>query len=143
KPFSEEDALLLQALMPHLQRAVQLHQRIMRLETEKKAATDALDRWPMGVILLDANGSILLMNLSAHAIVNEKDGLNVDGGGLRAERTNETNALRQLIRGAIQTTSGNGLHSGGALALPRPSFKRPPTILVTPHCANETLFPET
>src|SRR5438876_679958 len=59
KPFSEEDALLLQALMPHLQRAVQIHQRITRLETEKKAATDALDRWAMGVILLDASGSVL------------------------------------------------------------------------------------
>src|SRR2546426_12366150 len=77
-PFSEEDLQLLRLLMPHLQRAVQLHQRITSLELQKHAASDALNGWSLGVILLDAQGRILLVNRSAEAILNERDGLSVD-----------------------------------------------------------------
>src|SRR2546422_299153 len=41
--FSDADHALVVALMPHLQRAVQLHRRITDLELQKKATTDALN----------------------------------------------------------------------------------------------------
>lgn len=142
--FAEHDLALLRSLLPHLQRAVQLHRRITDLEIHKKATSDALNRWSVGVILVNEHGDILLMNQSAEAIVNQKDGLSVDAHGLRAARPQETVALRNLIHGATRTSFGHGLSQpGGAMVLPRPSLNRPLNVLVTPVCANGSLFPET
>src|SRR5207245_1587543 len=43
RPFTENDASFLKLLLPHLQRAIQLHLRITKLETENQAATEALN----------------------------------------------------------------------------------------------------
>ena len=142
-PFGEEEVSLLEILMPHLQRAVTLRRRIADLEKQKTAATDALDRWSLGVILLDAQGRVLLMNCRAEEIVRQRDGLTVEPEGLRAGLADQTAMLRRLIRGAIQTICGNraGIHTpGGALAISRPSLKRPLNILVTPMTRNPHLF---
>jgi DNA-binding CsgD family transcriptional regulator/PAS domain-containing protein len=140
RDFGERDFSLLRILMPHLQRAVQLHLRIANLESERKAAADALNRWSMGVILLDGVGQVILMNRMAEAILSEKDGLIFDRHGLHAARSSETTALRRLIQGAIHR---NGSSSpGGALAISRASFKRPLSVLITPSCPNDGLFPQ-
>ncbi|MDA2927971.1 helix-turn-helix transcriptional regulator, partial [Acidobacteria bacterium AH-259-G07] len=141
KPFAEEELSLLKILMPHLQRALQLHQRITSLQIQQKAASDALNRWSLGVILLDDKGQVLLMNRSAETIVNQKDGLSFDTNGLHAARSEQTLELHTLVHEAIQTSLGLGLHNGGgAFGFPRPSFKRPLNILVTPICENDNLF---
>src|SRR6266849_5238665 len=121
KSFSEEDLQLLRLLMPHLQRAVQLHQRITRLEIEKQGASDALNRWSLGIILLDGQGQLLLMNRSAEAILNKRDGLSIDHGQLRTGQPNKTAVLRNLIHGAIQISLKLDRAPGGALTLTRPS----------------------
>ena len=116
-----------------------LHQRITRLESQSEAATNALNRWSMGVILLDNKGRVLLMNRAAEAILNQKDGLVFDRDGLRAARPSETAALRQLIHGAMHL--GDDSQPGGAIALSRPSLKRPLNVLITPSCPNDGSFP--
>src|SRR2546427_588836 len=70
--FSDQDAALLRLLLPHLQRGIGLNHRIARLETEKQAGTEALNRWRTGVILFDEAGHILLMNRAAEAILAQK-----------------------------------------------------------------------
>jgi len=132
RPFGEEEVSLLEILMPHLQRAVTLRRRIVDLEKQKIAATDALDHWSLGVILLDSRGRVLLMNSRAEEIVRQKDGLTMAADGLHAALPGETSALRRLIHDAIATHDGKGGESGGALALPRPSLKRSLNVLVTP-----------
>ena len=141
-PFAEEDVQLVRILMPHLKRALQLHLRIAELEGQRRASTEALSRWSRGVILVDHNGYMLLMNRSAEVILSQKDGLNIDAEGLHASHPRETAALRKLIHGAIQASSGHGLsfQPGDALALSRPSLKRPLNVLVTPVCPHDGLI---
>lgn len=149
RPYTDRDVAFVHLLMPHLQRAVQLYRRIVKLETQQQGATDALDRWSMGVILLDTNGDVLLVNRAAEAILNQEDGLTFESGSLRAATTTHTNALRALIRQetkthfcqTIATPKALNGKTGGGLTLPRPSGKRPLNILVTPACANTSLFP--
>jgi DNA-binding CsgD family transcriptional regulator len=136
EPFGKEEVSLLRLLIPHLQRAVSLHRKIADLEKQKLAATDALDRWSLGVIVLNAQGRVLLMNHKANEIVSQRDGLLLTPDGLRAALANETSALRRLIHDAIATRLGSGGQSGGALTLSRPSLKRSLNMLVTP------LFPQ-
>ena len=101
-PFGEEELAVLRVLFPHLQRAVGLHQRISSLQMTADAAASLLDRWSLGVILLDSAGRVILMNAFAERIVARKDGLQLDRGVLRALHRQENAALRALIAGAIR-----------------------------------------
>lgn len=132
----EKEAGLLRLLMPHLQRAFQLHSRVLDLETRLEAATDALDRLPVGVILVDSEGKVLFANRAAMKIVNQRDGLSIAREGLTAGRSNEHAALRQLIHGASATSKGNGVHPGGMMLVSRPSLQRPFSLMVAPRPSN-------
>jgi DNA-binding CsgD family transcriptional regulator/PAS domain-containing protein len=138
-PFGEEELALVRLLIPHLQRAVQLHRRIADIEARHRGASDALDRWQLGMVLVDACGRIVFMNRSASEIVRARDGLASEADGLHAALTHETVALRGLIQGAMQTSAGLGLQSGGAITLSRPSLKRPLNVLVTPLAPHDSL----
>ena len=131
-PFAEEETRLLQALMPHLQRAIQLHQRIVGLERKAESASDALDRLPIGFLMVGTNGKILMLNRHAEDIVNQDDGLVIAREGLCTGRSVETKQLHRLIHGAAASASGKSLHSGGAMTASRPSMRRPFEILVIP-----------
>jgi DNA-binding CsgD family transcriptional regulator len=136
RPFGEEEVSLVNVLMPHLQRAVSLHRVIVDLERQRNAATDTLDHWSLGVILLDKQGRVVLMNREAEEIVCQKDGLSLTEKGPCAALANETTELRRLIQDAIATRLGRDGGSGGAMSLTRPSMKRALKALVTP------LFPQ-
>jgi len=75
-----------------------LHQRIARLEAESQAGADVLDRWALGVVLLDSRGRVVLMNRSAEEILKQNDGLSLDAGGLSAAQANKTAACVVLVR---------------------------------------------
>jgi DNA-binding CsgD family transcriptional regulator len=154
--FGRAEVRLLQTLMPHLQRAVQLHQRIITLESEKNVASDALNLWSLGVILLDNQGKPFLTNRSADTILKQHDGLTLNRAGLSAATSADTRTMHAAIHGAIHTTSfqaspstltktvetsTDGLTPGDALLISRPSGKQPLQVLVAPACANPILFP--
>jgi DNA-binding CsgD family transcriptional regulator/PAS domain-containing protein len=151
KPYTERDVEFLRLLMPHLQRAVQLHTRITDLQIRQQVSSEALNSWALGVIVLNSQGHVLHINRAAEAILAQKDGLEFQSGQLHAATSTETSALHALIHNATQTsfcqpkaetTNLNG-KPGGALSLPRPSGKRPLNVLITPACANKLLLPVT
>ncbi|MGH9427410.1 MAG: helix-turn-helix transcriptional regulator [Terriglobia bacterium] len=138
--FDDEDLDLLKTLMPHLQRALSVHQRIATLEGHQKAAEEAIDQLPMGVILQDGRGKIISMNRAAQAILGQKDGLNVNGHGLQATSRQEDQQLRTMILEACQASLGVGFGSGGAMPISRPSLRRSYALLVSPLPHDHSLF---
>lgn len=136
----ERETALFGHLIPHLQRALQLHRRLVDLKTEHELAVEALDRVPVGVLLLDSKGKTLLANRTAREILSAKDGLSLQADGLHAARTAETNALRRLLSDVLETGAGVGVGSGGVMAVGRPSLRRPYSVLVTPLHAKESAF---
>jgi DNA-binding CsgD family transcriptional regulator/PAS domain-containing protein len=131
-PFGEEELRLLRALMPHLQRALQLHQRIVGLRREADSAAEALDRLGMGFLVVDNAGRILALNRLATTILGQDDGLAISRGTLHAARPKEANRLRGLILKAAAAGSGHGFEPGGMMTVPRPSERRAFEVLVTP-----------
>jgi DNA-binding CsgD family transcriptional regulator/PAS domain-containing protein len=131
-PFGEEETRVLLALMPHLQRAHQFHQRIVGLQRKADSAAEALDRLRMGFLVVDAAGRILTLNRVAAAILEQNDGLRISRETLHAGRAKEANRLRGLILEAAATASGHGFESGGMMTVPRPSQRRAFEILVAP-----------
>lgn len=132
EPFGDRELALLQALMPHLQRAFQLHNRIQGLESKANAAADALDHLSQGVILFDAKSCVLLVNQAATALFASEKALKLTPRGLVAAIPSENRQLSALIQGAIATGNGEGLHSGGAMTVSRSGLRRPLHVLVTP-----------
>lgn len=131
-PYGDEDIFLVKALMPHLQRAFQLNTRIANLQAERDNLGFVLDRLPMGVLMLDNAGQVMLTNHSADIIFGQKDGLKLTRRGVEIASKQQSDVFHKMICGAAQTNQGEGVASGGALAVGRPSMKRPYSVLVVP-----------
>jgi DNA-binding CsgD family transcriptional regulator len=95
--------------------------------TASVLATETLDQLRHGVVLLTAKGKVSFANRSARAILDEADGLSLERGRLRASDPAAASHLEELL-GA---QAGDESPRGGALALPRPSGRRPLALLVT------------
>jgi DNA-binding CsgD family transcriptional regulator len=131
KPFGRNELALIHGLTPHLQCVAEINRTATCLQTEKDAAWEALDRMPIGVILVNKKGHILMMNHNARAIIDENDGISVSGETLYAARNDETEALVRLVTGTA-TGGGSDVHASGVLTLTRPSARRSLSVAVTP-----------
>jgi DNA-binding CsgD family transcriptional regulator len=138
-PFGTEDCALLDALMPHLQRALQLHRRITVAEAASNDFAGVLEGSTRAVLLVNAAAQVIWMNRAAERIIAARDGLMVDAGELRAARGVDTTRLRTLLAEAAATSTGQGTGAGGALTLGRIG-RRPLMALVAPLPARPAFF---
>jgi DNA-binding CsgD family transcriptional regulator/PAS domain-containing protein len=130
--FANDDLAFLSRLMPHLQRAVIIQRRLQGVELELAAATEALDRTPSGVAILDEDGRVLLLNAAAEEMLAEADGLRTLDGRLSAAGVPEAAALRGLVARACAPPRELADVCDGYLRVPRPSGRRPYVLLIAP-----------
>jgi DNA-binding CsgD family transcriptional regulator/PAS domain-containing protein len=133
RPFDAEDSALLGAVMPSFQRALQIHRRLTGAELMAANASAILDRFPHGIILVSANGAVVATNRAADEMLRARDGVTLDHGELRASTVDVTNRLRSALHAAVGTHQGINVADGKwGLALPRPSGRRPLSIIIAP-----------
>lgn len=125
-PYGNIEIRALGELVPHLQRAVQVYQRLAEAHQRSGALEDALHRLGRGAALLDGRGHVIFVNSALSSILSAGDALVSTRDGLSALATSSARALRSLIADAI----GGG--SGGTLAIPRSSSVVPYFVLVSP-----------
>ena len=137
--YGSEEVALMQALVPHVSRAVEIEQRLGGVTLERAGLAEALDRLPTGVVLLDERGRVTVFNHAAAELLRRGDGLSIDREQqLRAARESDTSTLRRAVVGACATGAmerhegGGGFHPGSALLLARPSGRRPLQVTVAP-----------
>lgn len=135
--FGDAELRLMRTLVPHLHRALQMHDRMTDLENRDGAFQSALNRLATGAMLVDRSGRVLFVNDAARPTLAEQDGLAIDRGMLSAPRPRDTRQLRNLIGGAAMTSAGEGLLSGGLILLDRPSGRRALQVIVAPVAAGE------
>lgn len=136
RPYSEgefdaTEIRLFAALIPHLQRAVQLRLRLAALDGPPTSSAEMLNRLPHAVLLVDAWARVIFANQAATKILSAGDGLFLDRDGLKAEMAEDTRRLRQTIADCAERTSELG-GAGGRLRLSRRD-QGPLTMLVIPH----------
>jgi DNA-binding CsgD family transcriptional regulator/GAF domain-containing protein len=132
-PFDAEDAELMRAVAPHFARAVQLRDVFAVLRTERDAATQALERLSVGMVLFDPGGRMLAANAIAQRIADAGDGVRISGKSLSLAHRGSERTLKRLLKEALATACNEGTGpGGGALAVPRPSERHPYEVLVTP-----------
>jgi DNA-binding CsgD family transcriptional regulator len=130
--FGTDEIGLAHVLVPHLKRALQIHGRLEGFAAVHDAALDTLERASCGIVLFGAAGSIAFANRLARAMFASRDGLSTQGRRLVAALSREDMALRAAIGGSIATSLGTGAGAGGAIAVSRPSGRRPWLVLVSP-----------
>lgn len=75
----DDDALSLwQRMMPHVQRAADLHRRLAQADQRASDAEAALSLLGSGVVLLGANGQVRSINAAAEKLLNQARGLMID-----------------------------------------------------------------
>jgi DNA-binding CsgD family transcriptional regulator len=132
QPFGTAESALLAALLPHLQRALQLHRRLSRAERVAADVATVIETSSRAVLLVDARLTVIYSNTAGARLTARRDGLTIDNGELRTARTADTTRLRELLADAIQTSQGEGLGAGGMITVGRPSGGRPFAVLVCP-----------
>ena len=106
---------------------------ITKLQMENLALGDAMNRLPIGVIVVDAFSRPLRMNRSARAIIETDDGLALGRDGLHGTVDGQAVRMRDIIwRTGRAASSKKKTDSSGAIALERPSGYRPLSVVVTP-----------
>jgi DNA-binding CsgD family transcriptional regulator/PAS domain-containing protein len=109
--FGRRDKARFDALLPHLQRMLQLRDRLAA-GAAPTLALATLDALAAGVVVCDADGRVLFANAAADALDAAGSGLVLgDWRGMRAFRPEESLRLRQLVRDA----ANGGV--GGAVSL--------------------------
>ena len=112
----------------------------LRLGAERRlndGLASFVERQESALFLVSAAGEIAYASPSARAMLAAADGLTAAGRGLRASTAD---AHRRLVRLIGQAASPDaGTRRGGAIALPRPSGKRPLTAMVTPARGEDVL----
>jgi len=135
--FHSSELDLLHFLTPHIRRAFNLHLLISDLKDRSARMSTAFDMLPTAIILLGAQGEILLMNRAASAIVTHQDGLLAVWNRLQAQRPCESAQLEHVIgrtvgaSGGNGDSHGNGLHPGGGLQISRRG-RQALQLLITP-----------
>ncbi|MBF0132465.1 MAG: helix-turn-helix transcriptional regulator [Magnetococcales bacterium] len=131
--YTLEEGRLLKILFPHLRQAAQVWQRLAAAKALEDGFQHAMDAFPFGVLLFDAEGRLISMNRVAESIMQHNDGLSLDRDGkLRGRTPAVTHALHRLLARITHMFDEVGLSADHTLMVKRPSEKRPFSLLAFP-----------
>lgn len=120
--FSEDEKDFLQKLVPHLKRALDLHQELDRSNSLGSMYNEAISRLSIATLQVDESGRILDQNVFANELLMKEDGLKVKGGKLTAHYPNDNRELKQLIQNAFKLGRESGKQFlPDAMSIARPS----------------------
>lgn len=126
--FVPEDLTLVSLLAPHLERAYEIHCG----RAEQSALSAAIDRLPMGVILLDGLGREVHANQTARTIAALADGFALVDGIPTAANPKDHERLTKMISVVTDEESHPSDRSDQVIAIERPSRRRSYPTMVTP-----------
>jgi len=116
--FSLSDRALCASFIPHLRRALNIHNLLDRSESISELYAQAISRLSVATLVLDESGSVLRVNPVAQSILASGDGLKLVGGRLEATYPSDNRELQRLIRSAF---SEDTLKTAEAMSVTRPS----------------------
>jgi DNA-binding CsgD family transcriptional regulator len=131
-PFGATETALIETLIPHLRRAVELRSNFEQKDANQSVAQNLIEGIPTGVVLLDASGHVLTANATARHIAQSRDGLAISRKRLRAASNTDDGGLQKAIAEAIAISQQRDSTGGAALTVRRPSGAQPYTLLVSP-----------
>ncbi len=123
----------LDALVPHLAKAVQINRTFSLLRQRYQAALVALDHVAIGMCVALPSGAVMIANREAQRIHDLDDGLTMSAAGMwKGHSGDVTAAIAQAIRSIGLTAAGEGSEREAVLFARRKSEKRPFMIEIAP-----------
>lgn len=131
-PFGQAEVELIQLLLPHFRRSLQLHWRMDSLAEQRNDFRSALDCLSCGCVLIGAGGKAFHLNRAAERMIRAGDGLTLANGTLSAVDTREARRLRSILAAVTETGLRREISVGKPIAISRSSLKRAYVVLVVP-----------
>ena len=119
--FSARDRALCELILPHLRRALHMHNQLDRSQSMGTLYSQAISRLSVATIVLDESGRVLQQNPIAKAILASADGLKLVGGRLEASYPSDNRELQRLVRNAFARQGKPSPQIAEALSIARPS----------------------
>ena len=130
KAFSNDEKALLAQFIPHLERSIDIHMRLNRIETERNLYSGAVDQMAVGTIILDEAGKVLRTNQVADRLIQEKDGIKLVNDGLQVGTARDTQEFRRLVKQSLLSQKSSNPSVVEALRVQRPSGRADLGIIV-------------
>jgi DNA-binding CsgD family transcriptional regulator/PAS domain-containing protein len=129
--YTNSDRESMAILLPHLQRAMQLGQRLAKVKRLEATSLAALDQLDSGVLTLDASGKILYINAEATRILQESQEIYTVAGRLAGRRPVLHDRLSAMLQSAFETAHGRPANAPASLLVTR-SERLPLTLSAAP-----------
>lgn len=115
--YSEQEEKILKRLGVHLRRALQIYRQITILQEDKKNIYQVLDRFKIGVILINQDYRLSYANTIVKKVFEHSSILELDKNNSLKTLKKFQEKLNQLIRSALFENDDLNNESGGVLAL--------------------------
>lgn len=96
-PFDAADQRLLQPLLPHISRALEIKDRLELRELRGDTLAAGLNRAPFGLIVLNARGKLIEANATAEHVLRSEPAIFRDRDGLLRLQGNADSELRKWV----------------------------------------------
>jgi len=73
RSYSRDEVRLFAVLVPHLQRAMEIHKRLGAADLRAATTAQLLDTLSFGIVLFDASGSVISLNTAAKRVLDRHD----------------------------------------------------------------------
>lgn len=130
RSITSADQAWLDLLVPYLSQAYEVHARLMAHVHREDAYQEVLDRFPIGVILIDSAGRALASNHAARRIAGLGDGFDLVKGRPTATVPESDAMLRASLDERLTSERSVEVGFDQGFALERPSGLRPFSVLV-------------
>lgn len=135
--FNEQDKALVRAIVPHLERAIRLHVRMNKMESERALYAGAVEQLSLATILIDENGSVLSMNRMAEQMLEREPELSLSDGHLHLGSNEATAELQRMISTILEHQQQGGAAIAEAMSIPRAEGFADLGLIARPVPANE------
>ena len=131
--WKEGDIRVINDIVPHLKRALDIHAEFTRLRMQQDALMKGLDRLVIGLILYDRNARAVYINPTAKAIIKSHPALDLnDDDGLILNAVKDHKNLRQAILDTANIEPEDSWKQSIAIGITHPDVVAPLPLLVTP-----------
>lgn len=139
RPFGKREKQLCELLLPHLERAIRIHTRLHRMESERALYAGAIAQLAVGAVILDGKGAVVATNRLADGILARRDGLWIADGALRVQNVREAAELKRIVGELLERGRDGQPGVVQALRITRPSGRADLGLIVRPvPAASET-----
>lgn len=118
---------------PHVAKAAEIYRLTNGLRRKYRAVLSVLDRIKAGVLVTSSRGEIVISNLAAQELLDQRNGLYVSNfGTLIVRDENSRSALNESISATSATAFGENDNSGEFVKIPRLGTEAPLVAVVAP-----------